>query len=84
MKWLDVLEQPKRPGQVTRRWALVPKGDAVRAIGWVSWYAPWRKYAFTPEPLSVYEPDCLRDIATFCEERTAERKAEREAQRNAH
>jgi hypothetical protein len=37
-------------------------------LGDIKWYAPWRKYAFFPEIDTLYEQDCLRDIAKFLEE----------------
>lgn len=49
--------------------------DGGATLGAVRWYAPWRKYAFFPRPETLYEQDCLRDIAAFCE---AETRAHRE------
>jgi hypothetical protein len=43
-------------------------------LGWVAWFSRWRKYAFYPKPETVYEEDCLRDIAEFCEAKTKEHK----------
>jgi hypothetical protein len=37
-------------------------------LGDIKWYAPWRKYAFFPESETLYEQDCLKDIARFLEE----------------
>ncbi len=36
-------------------------------LGAVRWFGRWRCYAFFPCADTVYEPDCLRDIAAFCE-----------------
>ena len=41
--------------------------DTGTHLGDIKWYAPWRKYAFFPEPDTIYEQDCLRDIAGFLE-----------------
>lgn len=35
-------------------------------LGFVKWFAGWRKYAFFPDKGTLYEPDCLNDLATFC------------------
>ena len=37
-------------------------------LGDIKWYAPWRKYAFFPQEKTLYEQDCLKDIAKFLEE----------------
>ena len=42
--------------------------DTGQHLGDIKWYASWRKYAFFPEPNTLYEQDCLRDIANFLEE----------------
>ena len=39
-------------------------------LGEVKWWSGWRKYCFFPASGSLYEQDCLRDIANFCQEVT--------------
>lgn len=58
-----------------RYWRVVAK-DGNLELGVVDWYAPWRKYCFTPrqECDLLFEERCLRDIADFVEARTRERK----------
>lgn len=75
MKWIKPVELPKGKG-VTRAWRIetVEGGDN---LGTVKWWPAWRKYAFFPEPGKLFEPDCLRDLADFCETQTTARKAER-------
>jgi hypothetical protein len=34
-------------------------------LGEIRWHAPWRCYAFFPEPESFFERTCLSDIARF-------------------
>ena len=70
-KWIDFLERPPNPK--TRLWRVVSKkgGDS---LGRIEWYGPWRKYAFEPHESTVYEEDCLRDIAAFVEARTREHR----------
>ena len=43
-------------------------------LGAIKWYAPWRKYSFFPQPHTVFEKDCLREIADFCEKEMKEKK----------
>ena len=46
-------------------------------LGCVKWFAKFRKYSFFPEKDTVFEKDCLRDIADFCEERTGEQRSKK-------
>jgi len=39
-------------------------------LGAVKWFGQWRRYAFYPDEATVFEQDCLRDIAAFCETQT--------------
>jgi len=36
----------------------------------VKWISHWRCYGFHPEPGTIFEKDCLRYIADFCERET--------------
>ena len=36
-------------------------------LGQVRWFGRWRRYSFYPSPFTVYEKDCLREVANFCE-----------------
>ena len=85
-KWIDFSELPRSRSGKTRRFDVVvkdPKPDLLademeRAapMGTVSWYGAWRRYAFWPtrEIGTVFESQCLRDIAAFCDWLMAERK----------
>jgi hypothetical protein len=57
----------------TNRWEVVTSEGTI--IGRISWYAPWRKYCFSPREDTVYEQVCLREIADFCERETKAHKA---------
>lgn len=54
----------------TKMWEVVSKEGGDR-LGLVKWYPGWRRYCFFPAPNTIFEQDCLRDIAQFCENRTA-------------
>ena len=43
-------------------------------LGTIKWYAPWRKYSFFPEPLTIFETTCLFDILSFINILREERK----------
>jgi len=76
LSWIKFGEPTQREGQKTLRW-LVTTADARAALGTVAWYSRWRGYAFYPTPASIFEQDCLREIADFCEARTREHRAAR-------
>ena len=46
-------------------------------LGTIKWFANWRKYTFVPEPDTLYDSNCLHDIAEQCGLLTTERKLER-------
>ncbi|HZN48467.1 MAG TPA: hypothetical protein VFB71_12650 [Ramlibacter sp.] len=61
-------------GQTTFRWGVRNK-ESGDLLGEVAWFGRWRRYCFHPRERTVFEQDCLREIATFCEERTKEHRA---------
>jgi len=48
-------------------------------LGVILWYGPWRQYVFVPTLSyeTIYSPGCLRDIADFVQETTAEHRREK-------
>lgn len=76
MSWIAFKGPTRIEGQKTLRW-MVTTVDETQYLGLVSWYPPWRRYCFTPGQGTVFEQDCLREIATFCETKTREHKAAR-------
>lgn len=66
-KHLKFVEAPSKPK--TKVWWVVNKHDEFQ-LGWIAWFSKWRKYAFFPKLETVYEEDCLRDIAQFCKNAT--------------
>lgn len=77
-KWLAFRDRGLSASAKTRRWAVQPK-DGGRPIGLVIWHSPWRLYCFAPNPNTMFEQDCLRDIAEFIQARTREHKRLRRA-----
>jgi hypothetical protein len=53
--------------------------DEASHIGQVRWYSPWRKYSFFPASETVWEQDCLRNIAEFIEAETSKHRKGRRA-----
>jgi len=77
-RWIRFEERPSLRGRRTRRWAVVNKerGDH---LGEISWYGPFRQYSFCPSGTAVFERQCLRDIANFCELQTRAHRAAKAA-----
>ena len=63
-KWVDFREVDPKP---KTRVFLVLQKDTSGVLGRVSWWGPWRRYAFFPEVGTLYESQCLHDIAAFCD-----------------
>lgn len=75
-KWVEFVELPVPPGRKTREW--VVKNSQYRSrLGYVRWDTGWRRYVLQPFHGTVWEQDCLRDVAAFVEEQTRLHKAAR-------
>jgi hypothetical protein len=68
-EWIRFDLAPPVAGRKTQQWFVVAiqPGEAIAEI---KWYPGWRRYCFFPFDGTLYEQDCLRDIANFCEEQT--------------
>ena len=62
-----------KEGEKTNVWRVVTE-ERNEVLGEIKWLGRWRKYAFFPSPETVYEDDCLKDIAEFIEQQMIERK----------
>lgn len=72
-KWIEFKGPFPSGSGKTKLWFVVPIGTTGR-LGQVRWYAPWRKYTFWADPSCIFEEQCLRDIADFCEKETKKHK----------
>lgn len=75
-RWVEFVELAPNPK--TKVWDVVSKSGG-ESLGSVSWFGRWRKYAFFPNDETIYEPDCLRDIAQFCEDETLKHRGQEPA-----
>jgi hypothetical protein len=51
--------------------------EGKEGLGDIKWYGAWWCYVFEPDGQTIYEKKCLRDIAQFLDDLTAEWKAGR-------
>jgi len=58
----------------TKVWVVLNKYDATH-LGHIGWFPKFRKYSFYPCLNTVYEEECLRNIADFIEHMTKAHKA---------
>jgi len=61
-RWFHVRALPPRRGRKTRVYEVRAASDGA-LLGTISWYAPWRQFAFAPQPNAVWSRDCLTDVA---------------------
>lgn len=69
MKWINISPAGESATGKTQFWRVETKDGGV-LLGHVSWWPRWRKYVFNPASSTLFEQDCLRDIAEFCESAT--------------
>lgn len=62
------------PSGKTKIYSVTAKDVGNTILGTVSWFGRWRKYTFWPMEDTVYEENCLRTIAEFCETITKDHK----------
>lgn len=72
----ELPSQPPAKPIKTRVWHVRPVADDWVSLGYVKWSGPWRCYAFYPQPGTVFEKQCLMDLAEFCKSRTEEHRAD--------
>jgi hypothetical protein len=59
---------PVSKGAKTRQFSVFSRANR-SLLGYVKWWTNWRQYCFFPLN-SLFNYDCLREIAQFCEEAT--------------
>ena len=72
-KWVQFTDERPSPSGKTKGWHVRTK-DGRTLLGYVFWHAPWRKYVFAPAADTIFEQDCLRDIADFVQFQTIEHR----------
>lgn len=67
-KWIQF--QCIRSTGKTDVWQIAAKDKGPTLLGEIKWFGRWRSYAFFPYNDTVFESQCLSDIAQFCVYRT--------------
>ena len=67
MSYLIFGEGPTSASGLTKSWYVSSTGSQ---LGYVKWYAPWRKYCYFPAQDIILDEHCLADIAGFCRTET--------------
>lgn len=80
-KWVSFQLEERKRGAKTDVWHVwsIKEAPMTAHLGIVKWFAPWRKYAFFPAEQTLYEQDCLRDLAEFVEVETVKQRKGRRA-----
>lgn len=45
-------------------------------IGYVKWYAHWRRYVLSPNMHTIWDAACLEEVAEFCKRETLAHKGQ--------
>ena len=72
-RWVDIVRLRPQPGRRTDTYAVVTHEPTI-VIAHIRWHGPWFRYAFFPEPGTVWEEGCLRDIGRFLAARTRQQR----------
>lgn len=73
-EYLDFIDVPNHSGK-TRKVNVVSKKHGF-SLGLIQFYGRWRQFVFIPASETVFNKDCLRDIAVFLDVMMADRKVE--------
>ena len=75
MSRLEITEGVPPRGYITKVWNV---GCDAERLGQVRWFAQWRRYCFYPNTGTIFDGECLAELAAFCAEQTDLRKKDRE------
>jgi hypothetical protein len=69
MAHMDFVLQPHVEGRKTEKWKVLSVMGSYE-LGVVSFHPAWRKYVFWPEKNTIFDPECLRELAQFVDRQT--------------
>lgn len=64
-KYLNIELDKMSPSGKTAIYTVTGSENALY-LGDIRWYGAWRQYVFFPGAETVFNPECLGDIADFC------------------
>jgi hypothetical protein len=64
----------------TKIYEIVTKDDT-KILGYIKWFGAWRCYAFYPEPHTVFETTCMKDIVEALSQLNNEHKLQQKIKR---
>ena len=69
-KWIRFIEKAVPYESKTKQWYVYSTSNFL--LGTIKWHGPWRKYCYLTSDSGtlVFDHNCLRDIADFCEEQS--------------
>jgi hypothetical protein len=73
-RWLEFTESPQSAGRKTPTWSVFGKRSGL-LLGRIRFYPQWRCFVFEPGPRTLFNQECLTDIARFCTLETSKWKA---------
>lgn len=62
------------PDRKTRTFVVLNAANGAN-LGRIQWFAPWRRFVFAPEGLTVFDAACLKEISAYLEALMRERRA---------
>lgn len=75
--WIHFRNLGAPEGRKTNVYDVVDSSN--RPLGVIQWYGAWRCYSFYPHENTLFEKNCLREIAQFCEEETERHREARQS-----
>jgi len=74
-EFINIIEQA--PSEKTKRFLIQSKnGNAT--LGYIRWYAPWRKYCYYSIAGGIFDVACMLEIVSFINKLTLERRLEQQ------
>lgn len=78
--YLHFKDMPVKKGMKTRI-VNVYSLNGSESIGEISWFPHWRRYVFFPAEGTLYDPDCLKELAEKVKEMTQSHKENRDQEK---
>lgn len=72
MGFLQLVEQPEQRTGKTKVFSVI--NYARTFLGTVKWHSPWRRYVFLPAESTLFDPECLHDMADLLVSETNKQK----------